>query len=108
MKPGMDPSMGAMGVEVWSGPGSNASSPCFSVDFNVCPEEAGDGMGRELGAVAAVVPTDVLMVRGSGLGPCLEPFSSAGLEPWARSLLWEEGELTAPEVLASRRGEAGI
>ena len=113
----MDPGIGAMGVEVCSGPGSYASpffdtlsstSPCFSVVLNICPDKTGEGMGRELGAEAAVVPTEVLrFVRGSGLGPCLVPSS----EPWAGSLLWEEGalrEVTEPEVLASSPGEAGV
>lgn len=84
VKPGMDPCMGAMGVEVCSGPGSYPSSffnnlfptsPCFSVLLKVCPDEAGDGMGRELGAEADVLPMEALtvrFVRGSGLGPCLE------------------------------------
>lgn len=93
MIPAMDPGIGAMGVEVCSGPGSYASglfntlsSLCFSVVLNVCPDETEDGMGRELGTEAAVVPTEGLIirfVRGSGLGPSLEPSSGVDLEPRA-------------------------
>lgn len=71
MKLGIDPGMGAMGVEVCCGPGSYDSffntlfsrSPCFSVVLKICPDEAGDGRGRELGAEAAVLPIEGLIIR---------------------------------------------
>lgn len=86
--------MGAMGVEVCSGPGSYASlffkttsttSPCFSAVLKACPDEAGDGMGRELGAEAAVLPIEGLIIgvlQVSGLGLSLEPSSVAGIASW--------------------------
>lgn len=113
VKPGRIPGMGAMGVEVCSGPGSYASlffkttstiSPCFSAALKACPDEAGDGMRRELGAEAAVLPLEGLIIgvlQVSGLGPSLKPYSAAGIASWVSILLWEEGEITEHKVLAS-------
>lgn len=90
VKPGMDPCTGAMGVEVCCGPGSYASlfiitsssTSFIFIVLRVCPNEAEDGMGRELGAEADALAFKGLIARfvqGSEVGPS----SGAGLESWA-------------------------
>lgn len=88
--------MGAMGVEVCSGPGSYAPSAfnTLSPTSTLLP----DRTGRELGANPVVLAVEVVVMI---FVPLLAASSGLELESWPCFLPWEDGELTESGVLAS-------